>query len=307
MILVTIRNIVLLIFETLKYMWERPKMLLTLLVALILYVPLYYYLVLMESVVGLDWTALLIRIAVFLVGVPLIFTLVNFVFIEMAKQEHTDKRIQFSSALMNGIVSFFKAFPFVILWVVFRYVLAFLKPFFSPPRLGNNEFSSINREFSRTRSGRRYTDFYAVAKWQTGKNVMTNLYRRGLHDGFMMMYTGLTVEDSYFKGVNKALKYYQKEAGFIRTAYDARSFNILILLLPTLLTVGFFPYDVAMMILFVYLGVVWIYVVIVKQLLVTNLYLWMKDFETSNETKIYDVDKPVYLYRASNINSVKRK
>ncbi len=299
MLLVTIRNIVLLMFETLKYIWKRPKMLLMLLVAFILYVPVYYYLVLMESVVALDWIPFFIRLTVFFVGVPFIFTLVNFVLIEMAKQEHIDKRIRVFSALINGIMSFLKALPFVILWILFRYLLMVLKPIFSPPRFGDNEFSTINREVSTSRSGVRSIDIYAVAKWETGRNVITNLFRRGLHDGFMMMYTGLSVEDSYFKGLNKALKYYKKEAGIIRTGYDAKSFNLLILVLPAMLTIGFLQHDVAMMILFGYLGVVWIYVIIVKQLLIINLYLWMNDFEKTNETNIYKVDKPVYLYRAS--------
>ena len=307
MILVTIKNIGLLMFKTLKYIWKRPKMLIMLLVALVLYLPLYYYLVLMESAIALDWIPLFIRIAVFLMGVPFIFTLINFVFIEMAKQEHMNKHIRFSSALINGIIVFFKAFPFVILWVVFRYVLRVLKIFFAPPRLGDNQFSSINREVSSSRSGVRSIDIYAVAKWQTGKNVMTNLYRRGLPDGFMMIFTGLSIEDSYFNALNKALTYYKKEAGMIRTGYDAKSFNLLLLVLPAMLTIGLLQYDIAMKILFAYLGVVWIYIAIVKQLLISNLYLWMNDFEASKETNIYDVNRPSYLYRASAVYLSKLK
>lgn len=301
MLLGTLRNVALLMFETLKYLGKRPKMLLMVVVAFILYAPMYYYLVLMESTTALDWTPFLIRSAVFFVGVPLIYTAVNFVLIEMAIQEHQEKRIRLFHALIHGMKTFLKALPLVILWTVFRYVLSIFKPIFSPPRFGDNKISSINREMNTSRAGIRYMDIYAVAKWETGKNVMTTLYRRGLHDGFMMMYTGLSVEEGYFKGLKKALQYYQEEAGLLRTGYDAASFYQLILVLPAMLSIGLLLHDVTLMVLFGYLGVVWIYTVIVKQLLITNLYLWMNDLETSNETNIYQVNQPVYLYGASSI------
>lgn len=307
MMLVTIKNIGLLMFESLKYIWKHPKLLFMVLISLVLYLPLYYYLVIKESLLSLDWIGLLIRLAVFFVGVPLIYTLVNFVFIELAKQEHIDKRIKLSSALTNAIVVFLKALPLVILWVVFRYLLMALKILFAPPRFGDNEFSSINREVSTSRSGVRSIDVYAVAKWQTGKNIITNLYRRGLHDGFMMIYTGLSVETSYAKAINKALTYYKKEAGIIRTGYDARFFTLLVLVLPAMLTIGGLQYDIALRILFAYLGLVWIYLSIIKQLLITNLYLWMNDFELSNETNLYNVKKPAYLNHASAVYLSKLK
>jgi len=299
MLLLTIKNIGFLLFETLKYLKKRPKMLVMLVVALLLYVPIYYYLVLMEPVLDLDWTPFFIRLAVFFVGVPFVFTFVNFVFIEMAKQEHKKKDIQFFGALLRGFLGFIRALPLVIIWVLLRYPLLVLKPIFAPPRLGDNEFSSINREIRTSRSGRRSIDVYAVAKWNTGKNFMSNLFRRGLHDGFMMMYTGLSVEEGYFRALKKALNYYKKEVGMIRTGYDAASFHLLVLVLPAMLTIGFIPYELTMKILFAYLGLMWIYLVIVKQLFLTNLYLWMDDFDVSDKTSIFKVDKPVYLYCVS--------
>ncbi len=310
MFVTTMKNVSHLLLQGWLYFFRRPKMLVPVIIGVLLYLPVLYYLAIERDFTTLTAEELVIRIVVFFVAVPLITMVVSLVLIEMIHQQTNTNQIHLFKALRKAWgVRMIKALPVIIVWSLFRYVLVAAKLVFAPKRFGDNRYSQHSREVSTSRSGRRFIDVYEVAMWEGGNNQFTNAFRRGLRPFFMLYLTTMSLEKGLKKPLNLASDAYMHQVGIIKTAYGMNSFILLVLHLPVLLMIGFLPsvmnYNLMMVLIFAYLGFMWFSLMLVKQMLMSSLYLWYArwketvktdELEGKESSPFYNTDKPEFLY-----------